>query len=257
MSLSPNQSNRIAAALKLSLLTKLKSYKPEANYMPFHTRLLGTDRMALFSFIHSLNTNFGTTVFEPVAVELARSKFKFAASKYSVGNLISETAQHEIQRIMDGLTTATSSPDKPREVERLRKVATTGEMISAKPTLADLAVGNDEEIYLFDLKTAKPNIGDFQKFKRMFLEWSAISLAKNPERHVHTALAIPYNPYYPAPYKRWTIRGMIDLKRELFVAEDFWDFLGGAGAFESLLTIFEKVGIELRTEIDDAFSKFK
>ncbi len=32
--------------------------------MPFHTRLLGTDRLALYSFIHSLNTNFGTSVFE-------------------------------------------------------------------------------------------------------------------------------------------------------------------------------------------------
>lgn len=36
--------------------------------MPFHTRLLGKDRMALFSFIHSLNTNFGTSIFEPVAL---------------------------------------------------------------------------------------------------------------------------------------------------------------------------------------------
>ena len=39
--------------------------------MPFHTRLLGTDRLALYSFIHSLNTNSGTSVFEPVAVALA------------------------------------------------------------------------------------------------------------------------------------------------------------------------------------------
>nr|WP_197702009.1 TdeIII family type II restriction endonuclease [Candidatus Endomicrobium trichonymphae] len=46
-------------------------------FMPFHTRLLGKDRMALFSFIHSLNTNFGTAVFEPVALdELAKSNFK-------------------------------------------------------------------------------------------------------------------------------------------------------------------------------------
>ena len=32
--------------------------------------------MALFSFIHSLNTHFGTTIFEPVALVLAKKNFK-------------------------------------------------------------------------------------------------------------------------------------------------------------------------------------
>jgi type II restriction enzyme len=49
--------------------------------MPFHTRLLGQDRMALFSFIHSLNTNFGTSIFEPVAKALALSSFASAESQ--------------------------------------------------------------------------------------------------------------------------------------------------------------------------------
>lgn len=38
------------------LRKKLQNYKPETSHMPFHYRLLGRDRMALFSFIHSLNT---------------------------------------------------------------------------------------------------------------------------------------------------------------------------------------------------------
>ena len=65
------------------------------------------------------------------------------------------------------------------------------------------------------------------------------------------------NPYAPRPYTRWTIRGMLDLKNELLVAEEFWDFLGGSGTFDNLLNIFERVGIELRPEIDEAFEKFK
>lgn len=43
-------------------------------------------------------------------------------------------------------------------------------------------------------------------------------------------LAIPYNPYEPKPYERWTLKGMLDLKNELKVAEEFWDFLGGKDA---------------------------
>ena len=95
------------------------------------------------------------------------------------------------------------------------------------------------------------------KFKRTLLEWTAAVLAQDPKAIVNTALAIPYNPYAPQPYNRWTLRGMLDLKHELYVAEEFWNFLGGEGTFENLLDIFERVGIELRPEIDKAFERFK
>ena len=49
---------------------------------------------------------------------------------------------------------------------------------------------------------------------------------------------------------------MIDLDNELKVAAEFWDFLGGEGAYNELLGCFERVGIELRPEIDEYFSRF-
>jgi len=74
---------------------------------------------------------------------------------------------------------------------------------------------------LFDIKTAKPNAGGFKEFKRTLLEWIAATLAVNPECKVHSLIAIPYNPYAPEKYKRWTMRGMIDLHQEVMVAEEF------------------------------------
>ena len=50
---------------------------------------------------------------------------------------------------------------------------------------------------------------------------------------------------------------MLDLNKELKVAEEFWNFLGGDGAYEELLNCFERTGIELKPEIDAYFSKFK
>ena len=50
--------------------------------------------------------------------------------------------------------------------------------------------------------------------------------------------------------------GMLDLEEELKVAEEFWDFLGGEGAYNDLLEYFERVGIELRQEIDEYFKRF-
>jgi len=78
MTLTREQIKRIEGVIKESLRNKFYSYKPETSNMPFHFRLLGRDRMALFSFIHSLNTTFGTSIFEPVAETLASLNFSIA-----------------------------------------------------------------------------------------------------------------------------------------------------------------------------------
>ena len=243
--------------LLTNLRRKFQSYNPEPAYMPFHTRLLGNDRLALYSFIHSLNTNFGTSIFEPVAKALGSSQFASATSQQVAGNQISSEAHLVIQDIMDNLDTSSITPNKPNEIEAIRQVCTLGIMKNVKPTKVDLKlVSNEGTIYLVDIKTAKPNAGGFKEFKRTLLDWVATTLASNPDADIQTLIAIPYNPYEPKPYSRWTMRGMLDLDHELKVASEFWDFVGGEGAYNDLLDIFERVGIELRPEIDDYFRRF-
>jgi len=256
--LSEDQIKGIEQILKRSLRHKFQNYNPEPASMPFHIRLLGKDRLALYSFIHSLSTNFGTAIFQPVAVALAEKRFKKAQPQVKAGNVISERAQLEIQRIMDNLTTAATAPNKPEEISAIRKVCQKGEMRKIKPTKIDVLLESKKgELYLIDIKTAKPNVGGFKEFKRTLLEWAATTLAANPKVEVNTLIAIPYNPYEPKPYNRWTIRGMLDLKNELKVAQEFWNFLGGEGVYQDLLDCFERVGIELRPEIDKYFERFK
>lgn len=258
MSLTPDQIKSIENVLKNALRYKFQNYNPEPASMPFHTRLLGKDRLALFSFIHSLNTNFGTSIFEPAALELAKINYKNAKTHVTAGEYISSKAHNEIQKIMDSLTTATKSPNKKQEISTLRNVCNNGKMHKVKLTKVDIMFENSEgEIFLFDIKTAKPNAGGFKEFKRTLLEWSAAIMASNPKAKVNTFIAIPYNPYEPKPYSRWTMRGMLDLNSELLVADEFWDFLGGKGTYKELLDCFERVGIELRSEIDEYFSRLK
>ena len=258
MSLSVINNNRVENVLKNGLRHKFLNYFPEPSSMPFHSRLLGKDRMALFSFIHSLNTNFGTSIFEPVAKTIASANFKSASSQQVAGTQISSEAFLIIEHIMNELTTATAEPDKIKEIEQIRSVSQKGEMKTVKLTKVDVKlVSNSDVVYLIDIKTAKPNAGGFKEFKRTLLQWIAAFLADNPNANVQSFIAIPYNPYEPEPYNRWTMRGMLDLPNELKVANEFWDFLGGEGTYNQLLDIFEKVGIELRKEIDDYFSKYK
>ena len=50
---------------------------------------------------------------------------------------------------------------------------------------------------------------------------------------------------------------MLDLENELKIAEEFWDFLGGEGAYEALLGCFERVEREMKETIDQHFQKFQ
>ena len=257
MLLTNNQKSHIQQIITTCLRNKFQNYNPEPASMPFHFRLLGKDRIALYSFIHSLSTNFGTSIFEPVAKSLALLNFVNAELQQTSGKQISSEAQKVIQSIMDNLTTATTAPNKIEEIEAIRAICQKGEMKPVKPTKVDLKLtSHDDIIYLIDIKTAKPNAGGFKEFKRTLLEWIAATLATNPNTKIQTLIAIPYNPYEPQPYNRWTMRGMLDLEHELKVAEEFWDFLGGKGAYIELLDCFEKAGVELRPEIDDYFGKF-
>lgn len=257
MALNQEQKNLIESTLKSTLSNKFKNYNPEPASMPFHTRLLGKDRLALYQFIHSLITNFGTTIFEPVAVTLASTIFKEAKSHVIAGTKISENAQYEIQKLMDGLIAATIKPNKNKEIQTLRDAIKLGKEREVHPTNVDLYLKtHNDEIFLFDIKTAKPNMGGFKEFKRTLLEWAGVMLYENPSCKINTLIAIPYNPYEPKPYSRWTMAGMLDLEQELKVGKEFWDFVGGDGAYEDLLDCFERVGVKMRKEIDEYFSKF-
>ncbi|MCL1892972.1 MAG: TdeIII family type II restriction endonuclease [Holophagaceae bacterium] len=256
MALAQGQKTQIITVITDCLRSKFRNYRPESGNMPFHFRLLGKDRMALYSFIQSLNTTFGTSIFEPVAVTLATNHFEKAQSQYIVGKTIYEKTQQSIQQIINQIS-INGNPDKKKEVDLIRH-SLTGKIAQLKTVKVDLFVENaNGEQFLFDLKTAKSNISNFKDFKRTLLEWVGIALTQNSKANVHTLIAIPYNPYEPKPYERWTMKGMLDMKNELKVAEEFWNFLGGDGAYDDLLDCFEEAGIELRPEIDAYFGKFK
>jgi len=82
------------------------------------------------------------------------------------------------------------------------------------------------------------------------LDWIAMRGSEKPKANVKTIVAIPYNPYEPKPYERWTLQGLFDLRQEVLVGPEFWDLLGGKGTYEDLLKVFEQAGLELSNEID-------
>ena len=248
----------VKSSISSAMLRKMEGFNPETKYMPFHTRLLGADRMHLFSFIHSLNTNFGSAVFEPVAVTIAANRFAEVQTQYELDEQINVGARSEIESIIGDLTAALYDPDAQAEQIRVREaMLTTSDVASAKDVKVDLRlVEPDDTIHLIDLKTVKPNRSGIVGYKRQILNWFAKETRRFPETEVRSAIALPYNPYHPEPYRRWTFRGMMDLQRDVYVAEEFWNFLAGDDIYDDLLDCFEELGIELSGEIDAYFARY-
>ncbi len=244
--------------IKDCLRQKFRTYEPETINMPFHYRLLGKDRMALYSFIQSLNTTFGTSIYEPVAIELAKDRFEIAKVQVKSKRVISSSAHQKIQEIMDKITTATNLPNSVDEINLIRNVCQEGVPHNVQLRNYDVYLkSKDNKFYCIDIKTVKPNIGSFEDYKRMLLSWAASEMYIDPNIEIQPIIGIPYNPYEPQPYNRWTMRGIFDLDNEIKVAEELWDFMGGEGAYNLLLDSFEQAGIELRPEIDLYFQRFR
>lgn len=257
MPLPENTKQSIFEYIVETLRFKFANYVVGDEVMPFHFRLLGKDRMALYSFIQSINTMFGTSIFEQTAILLAKDRFKTAISHGKAYNKINVEAQAVIQTIIDKLDSSGEMPNKIEETKLLLAAKSEHNLHSIRTPKVDVWLESfDGNLYMIDLKTVKPNIDGFISYKRTLLEWVAVELIRDSNRSVHSLIAMPYNPYEPHPYKSWQLRGMLDLEQELLVGKQFWDFVGGDGAYEDLLGCFETAGVTLRPEIENYFSRF-
>jgi len=238
--------------------TKLELYVPETIYMPFHHLLLGKDRYAMFSFIHSINTTFGMSIWEQVAVVLSRNAGTSAKRQYKLLGLIDRETEELIRKIHHNLRKGEGKPNQKDETEQIRRSIKPGNLEKDPDSQVDLFIKDKSKEFYFDVISAKPNIKEFGALHLKLLRWKALRLSQDKNTKVYTKLAIPYNPYHPGSYERWTLRGLYDMDNgEILVGEEFWNFVAGENVYDDLLKIFKNAGDILRPEIDKKFKSFK
>jgi len=258
MHLSDETRTQIKKLLLSTVRDKLKTYKPETIFMPFHYRLLGKDRYIMFSFIQSMNTTFGMSIWEQVAVILANGSGKYAERQYKLLGEIDPDTENFINDLHYKLRKGEIKANKNFEIEEIRTRIKSGNNILDPDSTVDFFMKNDNSENYFDITSAKPNIKEFVALKLKLLRWIGLRLSQNKEIKLFTRLAIPYNPYYPESYERWTLQGLYDLEGgEILVGEEFWNFVAGENIYEELLDVFQETGKELRYEIDKKFEEFK
>ena len=100
--------------------------------------------------------------------------------------------------------------------------------------------------HFFEIKSGKPNKGQCVEMKERLL--TAFAIRRHEDSYWWWG--VPYSPYGPAPYRHNYALPFFDFDNEVKMGTQFWDFLGGDGTYEQLLSAYEQVGGELAPEIE-------
>ncbi len=195
---------------------------------------------------------------EQVAVILAKSAGFYVKRQYELLGEIDPETEKLIQDIHYELRAGTRQVNKEEEIELIRRKIKKGFPKKDPDSRVDLFIKIGDEENYFDITSVKPNMKEFAALKLKLLRWTGLRLSQDKNAKVFTRLAIPYNPYHPQPYQRWTLKGLYDLERgEILVGEEFWNFVANDEIYDELLDVFQEAGNELRDEIDRKFAQFR
>ncbi len=248
MALSINQKQQIAQVLEHQIEKKLKTYLRETTSMPFLSRLIqDSEKVAAYSFIHSIATSLGMSIYEDVSKRIASEHSQECFTKYGMGGVLSKQQKSEIANIIRELR---NNPSKKSNIQQEKKMVLKASPINGKyqkgGNIVDFYMKRDDGEYYFEIKTVKPNIDVFKESKTKLLEWVA-----RKRKPIKVFLAFPYNPYYPHPYARFTMQNMMDYPNDFLIGEEYWNLLGGEKTFEDLLNVFDKVGKDYKLKIEE------
>ncbi|MBU1680229.1 MAG: TdeIII family type II restriction endonuclease [Bacteroidetes bacterium] len=251
MALSNNQKQKIRELLSKKIEKKLKLYGRETTSMPFLARLIqDNEKIAAYSFIHSMATTLGMSIYEDVSVVIAQEKSQECFRNYGVGGAISKEQKSTIANIVAKLRNGEREANIKKEIEEVLRASAENGEFQKSGNIADFYMKRDEEEFYFEIKTVKPNIDVFEKSKTKLLEWVA-----RRRKKINVFLAFPYNPYHPEPYSRFTEVGMMDSPNDFLVGDEYWDFIGGKNTFPELLMVFDEVGKEFKARLEQKFKE--
>ncbi|MCH8330018.1 MAG: TdeIII family type II restriction endonuclease [Bacteroidetes bacterium] len=247
MTISDQAKKQIHLLLSKKLESKLKRYSRESTSMPFLAKLMqDNEKVASYSFIHSLATTLGMSIYEEVSNMIASEYCTESSTKYDVGGVISDDQRRVIDNIILELRNGSRTTDIDKEIQEVLNANSDDGKFKKEGRIADFYMLRDGVEHYFEIKTVKPNIDVFTKSKEKILEW--VARKKKP---IKVYIAFPYNPYHPEPYNRFTLQGVLKPGEDLLIGEDYWNFLGGQNTYEQLLEQFDHIGRLFHEQISE------
>lgn len=242
--MKPTTKAAIKKLIKDKILEKLNGYKSETSYTPFFSAIFDEETIVQGSIMQSLYTSFGMSIYEQIAVLLANDAGYFAKRQHKLIGAIDLNTEALIHQIA-----IRAAPNKLAEIEEIRNLITESQGGNDHENTVDVFIKKPDgsEIYV-DITTVKPNLKEFRTMRRKLLRWSAIRMSQTKDAAISTYIGIPYNPYHPEPYERWTGR-LCDPVHDMLVQEELWKVFAGYDVFAELIDIFKEVGVETQKEV--------
>ena len=90
MAINTNQAKEIKELLRRKIDEKLKNYTRETSSMPFLAKLIqDSEKVAAYSFIHSLATTLGMSIYEKISEIVALTHYDEVKTGYDVDGMLS------------------------------------------------------------------------------------------------------------------------------------------------------------------------
>lgn len=189
------------------------------------------------SVVGGMETSLGTTLWEPLAKNLARlNGFEVINEKLKAPANMPAILQNTVQIVTDGrisknqLHTAEYCHDRIKEVSQNFLSQPLTEFVKARRGFGvDIWLRKDDINYLFDTKTVQSNVGGYSKCFDQILNWYSYFYARYPDQQAFARIVFPYNPYGTDNFWSKTIgRGWpLEPSNEGWVENEFWDFCSG------------------------------
>lgn len=214
---------------------------PSGILAPFHEALVpGIRGLGERGFSTSLGN-----LHERIAVVIAAEAHNAAQRAYDLAGQLPVLAREFITQRVDQLEVGAAPPE--HGYERAQLFAAFGAEVPAA-TRIDLYIRTHSgEDHYFEIKSAKPNKGQCIEMKQRLL--TALGIRRQGD--VYAWWGVPYNPYgtaaaYAHPYPA----RFFDFTNEVKLGSNFWDFVGGAGTYGQLLSLYRAVGVEYMPRLD-------
>lgn len=195
-------------------------------------------------------TPFGS-VWEKLAIAVAQEKFKTCHKGYTVEGQIRRDRLRRIQTVLDRLEhpekgKKSLDPNWSNELDYILKGQ--GELIPCT-VVCDIYVEDSlNHKYAFELKAPLPNSDQTKVSKEKMLKLFAM------ENDIITSayFALPYNPYGKREDYNWKFPARwFNMKEDsvVLIGNDFWDFIGGIGTYQSFISEVNKLGTVYKERI--------
>ena len=237
---------------------KLLKYKPETSYMPFQKAIVGERYRGIFSFVHSVSTTFGMSLWEQFAETLGKAAGMKVQRQYDIPYSISSDTDIKINSLLKKIKRKEIECNTLELNKLIKDFSEPGPAgIKDEDKRVDVFIQDKEKnIYFIDITSPKPNIKEFGAMKLKLMRWTAIGYANYEAKSVNAILCMPYNPSYPKPYKRFSGDITCDFNNDIKIQNDFWDTVAGFPIYDELVNVFEIVGKKIRTKLENKMDTF-